>query len=211
MRILYSHRVQSHDGQSVHIEELVSAFRKAGHEVLVVGPSLYDRVDFGGESKLVSFIRNYLPIWFNEIAEILYNSVTYRHLRKAYRDFSPDFIYERYNLYHLAGTLLRKRYPTRLFLEVNSPLADERSRFGNLRLQGLARRLEQYVWRTADRVLVVSNVLKEHVVAAGVSGEKVLVIPNGVDLERFPHHTTIHGVDTPLTIGFIGFIRDWHG
>ena len=41
MRILYSHRIQSRDGQSVHVEELVAALREAGHEVLVVGPSFY--------------------------------------------------------------------------------------------------------------------------------------------------------------------------
>jgi hypothetical protein len=35
MRILYSHRVQSHDGQGVHIEEMVRALRRAGHEVMV--------------------------------------------------------------------------------------------------------------------------------------------------------------------------------
>ena len=33
MRILYSHRIQSRDGQSVHVEELVAAFRATLEEV----------------------------------------------------------------------------------------------------------------------------------------------------------------------------------
>jgi glycosyltransferase involved in cell wall biosynthesis len=210
MRILYSHRVQSRDGQSVHIEELVAAFRKEGHEVLVVGPGLYDRAAFGGESGLVPLVRRVLPDWSAELAEILYNIVTYRRLRRAYRSFSPDFVYERYNLYHLAGALLRRRYRTRLYLEVNSPLAEERARFGGLRFRRFARKLERYVWRSADGVFVVSEVLKHYVIAAGVSEDKVNVTPNGVDLDKFPSDTRPERTG-PLIVGFIGFIRDWHG
>src|SRR5260221_8809720 len=98
MRILYSHRVQSHDGQSVHIEELVTAFRQAGHEVLVVGPRFYEKADFGGESSLVAAVRRILPAAVAELAEILYNIPAYLRLRRAYKRIVPDFVYERYNL-----------------------------------------------------------------------------------------------------------------
>jgi glycosyltransferase involved in cell wall biosynthesis len=211
MRILYSHRVQSRDGQSVHIEELVTAFRKAGHEVLVVGPGLYNRATFGGESGIVPWVKRSLPDWFVELAEILYSVLAYHRLYRAWRNFSPDFIYERYNLYHVAGALLRQRHKTRLYLEVNSPLAKERAHFGNLRFHRLAQRLEQYVWRSADNIFVVSEVLKQFVVAAGVPQDRVIVIPNGVDLDRFPIDTSAQQTETALTIGFIGFVRDWHG
>ena len=39
MRILYSHRIQSRDGQGVHLDSLVAALREEGHEVRVVSPS----------------------------------------------------------------------------------------------------------------------------------------------------------------------------
>ncbi len=70
MRILYSHRIQSRDGQSVHVEELIGALRQLGHEVLVVGPGFYDKADFGGESGLVSMIRSRLPRAVGELAEL---------------------------------------------------------------------------------------------------------------------------------------------
>ena len=57
MRILYSHRIQSRDGQSVHLEAMVAALRAEGHEVWVVGPGLYHRAEFGGESRLVAIAR----------------------------------------------------------------------------------------------------------------------------------------------------------
>ena len=70
MRILYSHRIQSRDGQSVHLEELIGAFRQAGHEVRVVGPGFYDAGDFGGESRVVARLRALLPAALHEVAEL---------------------------------------------------------------------------------------------------------------------------------------------
>ncbi len=61
MRILYSHRIQSRDGQSVHVEALVAALRELGHEVLVVGPGFYEQAEFGGESSFVAALRARLP------------------------------------------------------------------------------------------------------------------------------------------------------
>jgi len=37
MRILFSHRIQSGDGQCVRVQELVAALRDLGHEVPVAG------------------------------------------------------------------------------------------------------------------------------------------------------------------------------
>ena len=73
MRILYSHRIQSRDGQSVHLEAIVAALRAEGHEVLVVGPGIYQQVEFGGESRLVALIRAHLPPLICALAELAYN------------------------------------------------------------------------------------------------------------------------------------------
>ncbi len=159
MRILYSHRIQSRDGQSVHVEELVAALRGLGHEVLVVGPGFYEHAQFGGESNLVAWIRSRLPVVVGELAELLYTIPAWWRLRAACRRFRPDLIYERYNLYYLAGTWVARGSGVKLFLEVNSPLVEERTRLGQLRLRWLAAALERYVWRSADQVLVVTGVL----------------------------------------------------
>ena len=209
MRILYSHRIQSRDGQSVHVEELVSAFRAAGHEVLVVGPSFYEDSGFGGESSTVARLRRLLPGVAGELAELAYNVPAFRRLAAACRSFKPDLIYERCNLLFLAGTWLARRTGVPLFLEVNSPLASERSTHGNLRLQRLAHRLEGETWRRATRVLPVTGVLAEILAAAGVDRSRIQVVPNGVVLDRFAGGPA-PGAD-PLVLGFVGFVRDWHG
>jgi glycosyltransferase involved in cell wall biosynthesis len=209
LRILYSHRIQSRDGQSVHVEELVAAFRALGHEVLVVGPSFYAQSGFGGESRLVSVLRRLLPGALGEVAELAYNIPAYRHLARARRAFRPDLIYERYNLYYLAGAWLAKRAKIPFFVEVNSPLAEEREKHGGLKLQALARACERFVWRTGTNVLAVTEVLRGHVLAAGVAPARARVVPNGVVLERF---AATAAVANPVPVlGFVGFVRDWHG
>ena len=211
MRILYSHRIGSRDGQSVHIDELVAALRRIGHEVLVVGPASYEQADFGWDSGLVAVIRRHFPKAVNELAELAYNIPAYRRLRRAFVSFKPDLIYERYNLFFLAGTVLARRSGVPLYLEVNAPLADERSRFMGLGLKRLAYAIERFTWRSAKRVLTVTEVLKRMVVEAGAPAERVSVTPNGIDPDQFFAIAPRDPRSEPVVLGFVGFMRDWHG
>ncbi len=211
MRILYSHRIQSRDGQAVHVEELIRALRAAGHEVLVVGPGFYEEAEFGGESKLIAVARKLLPGALWELAELGYAGLAYIKLLRAYRQFRPDFIYERCNLYHLAGSLLARWHGAVMLLEVNSPLAAERQKHGGLKLFRLAQWLEQFTWGSAAMVLPVTAVLGDSVAAAGVARDKIQVVPNGINLASFPDVRAEKPEGAPITLGFVGFVRPWHG
>lgn len=211
MRILYSHRVQSRDGQSVHIEELVSALRAAGHEVRVVGPGFYDPSDLGGESRVIARMRALVPAWLQEVLELAYNVPAYRRLHRASDKFEPDLIYERYNLYFLAGAWLARRRGLLLYLEVNAPIAAERADHSGLRLRRLAHALERRVWLAADRVLAVTSVLKDGIAAQGVDPARIAVIPNGIDPAAFPERRLSSESSDPVVLGFVGFVRAWHG
>jgi glycosyltransferase involved in cell wall biosynthesis len=211
MRILYSHRIQSRDGQSVHVEQMVAALRQAGHDVLVVGPGFYQQAAFGAESRLVASIRARLPPAIGELAELAYNLPAYRRLRRAANTFRPDIIYERYNLYYLVGAWLAGRIGVPFYLEVNAPIADERTRFAGLRLRRLARRLEGRTWRAATRVVAVTGVLKSMIAAAGVAADRIEVVPNGIDPAAFADLPARPPAPDPLVLGFVGFVRDWHG
>ncbi len=46
--------------------------------------------------------------------------------------------------------------------------------------------LELAAYRAADAVVVVSEGFRCHIIDRGIPGEKIVTIPNGVDLERFP-------------------------
>lgn len=216
VRILYSHRIQSHDGQGVHLQALVEALRAAGHEVRVVGPASFERATLGGESRLIAALRRWLPPAAAELAELAYSLPATLRLARVAAEFRPDVVYERYNLFFLAGALLARRRGLPFLVEVNAPLAEERTRFGNLRLRRLARWSEAFVWRRADRVLPVTEVLAGHAAAAGVPRGRIEVIPNGIHLEEFAEPasepTPEPAAPEPgLTLGFVGFVRDWHG
>ena len=220
MRILYSHRIQSRDGQAVHVEEMIAALREAGHEVRVVGPSFYDAAAFGGGSRRLERLRRLLPGALGELAELGYNVLSTRRLARAFREFRPDLVYERYNLFHLAGAFLARRHGALLFLEVNSPLAAERARHGGLRLRRLAHWVERATWRSATRVLPVTAVLGHIVAEAGVDPARITVVANAIVPARFPaaagqtaaaaQPAAAGQTDRPL-LGFVGFVRDWHG
>ena len=123
MRILYHHRTAARDGMSVHIEELISALRAEGHEVMVIGPADEAAQSSGKTEALVGTLRRLLPRPLVELMELAYNVPCYRRLSRACRSFKPDILYERYNLFLLAGLWLKRRHKLPLLLEVNSPLA----------------------------------------------------------------------------------------
>jgi glycosyltransferase involved in cell wall biosynthesis len=212
MRILYSHRIRSHDGQGVHVAEMVAALREAGHEVCVVGPPSYETAAFGQSSARLDWLRGHLPRPFGELAELAYNFSSIRRLDRAWRAFKPDLVYERYNLFHLAGTWLARRRGAMVFLEVNAPLVAERARHGGLGLQALARLVERVTWRSATRVLPVTEVLAGMVAASGVDRDRLTVIPNAIVPARFADRARPPASPQAVPrMGFVGFVRAWHG
>lgn len=222
MKILYHHRTASKDGQAVHIEEMIASMRKLGHEVRVVAPDMSEKAAEGGRMGggvgWVQRMREALPNALYELLELAYSVVAYRRLAAVARDFEPDLIYERYNLFLLAGVMLKKRLGIPLLLEVNAPLVHERSlHSGGLSLKRLARWAEGKAWREADYVLPVTRVLGEHVRAYGVPESRIVVIPNGINEAHFsaaptPQQAKLErGLTDKLVLGFTGFVREWHG
>lgn len=215
MRILYHHRTASRDGQSTHIEEMVSAFRRLGHTVEVVCPAVVDAAQTGGSGGWAGQLKRLLPKPVYEVLELGYSTIAYRRLARAIRAFQPDVIYERYNLFLLAGAWSRKRFNVPLILEVNAPMALERRKYGGLSLGRLADWAERFVWRNADVVLPVSHVLASLIHQAGVPSDRLVVVPNGInedDYKGLPSSEEAKaklGLTGRLVIGFTGFVREW--
>ena len=217
MRILYHHRTASKDGQAVHIEEMIEALRSQGHDVRVVAPAIGEQGKMGGEVGWIHRLKSALPKAIYELLELAYSIHAYRKLKTAAEVFKPDVIYERYNLYLLAGAMLKKRLGIPLLLEVNSPLVFERSLYsGGLALPRLARWAERKAWRAADFVLPVTNVLADYIRKCGVPEQRISVIPNGINKKHFASAPSLSAAKVALSctgdlvLGFTGFVRDWH-
>jgi glycosyltransferase involved in cell wall biosynthesis len=84
------------------------------------------------------------------------------------------------------------------------------SAFSELRVKRLARAAERFMWRCADMVLPVTEVLTGHLTPAGVPRTRIAVAPNGINLEDFdglPAKVASEAVQ----LGFVGFVRHPHG
>lgn len=209
LTILYHHRTRSRDGQSVHIDALVDALRRQGHLVVMVGPQRVAAT----RAKLDKAL---LPRPVHELLELGYSLVEAVRLVRAIRRHRPDAIYERANIFMLSGITVARWFGLPLLLEVNAPLTAERRAFGGLALARLARWTEERAWRGAARVLPVTRVLGRMIEAAGVPAERIAVTPNGVDPAALaprpggPDRTSL-GLGDALVLGFVGFVREWHG
>lgn len=216
MKILYHHRTAARDGQAVHIEEMIAALRARGCDVVVVEPPKEAKTAFGSGAGGVSALRRMLPKWVMELMEIAYSVVAYRRLRRAVLDHRPDVFYERHNLYLLAGKWLKARFGLPFLLEVNSPMMIERHRNDGLALPALARGLEIGVWKSADVVLPVTQVLGDILVEGGVRAERIEVVPNGINPHEFasvPDRDEAKrrvGIEGRFVLGFTGFVRSWN-
>ncbi|HEY2445528.1 MAG TPA: glycosyltransferase family 4 protein [Rhizomicrobium sp.] len=216
MKILYHHRIRSRDGQSVHLEELIGALRDLGHEVVLVGPNAFVRVSLGHEPALLGVVKKFAPKSLYELLELAYNVPAFFRLFRACGKHRPDFVYERSNLYLLAGLWCGRAARVPVVLEVNAPLARERTKFGGLAFPDLARKLELWTWRSADLVLPVSEALADEIRSGGTPTERIAIVPNAIDPEKFTVAEDGRAklelqLSGKIVIGFTGFVRDWHG
>nr|WP_096362214.1 TIGR04063 family PEP-CTERM/XrtA system glycosyltransferase [Sphingobium cloacae] len=82
----------------------------------------------------------------------------------------------------------------------------------------LTRQLETHAVRSADAVAVICEGLRSDLVARGIDAGKIIVSPNGVDMEQFgepvardPVLTAKLGLEGADVVGFIGSFYDYEG
>jgi len=223
MRILYHHRTLADGAEGIHIREMIHALRELGHEVRVcalVGERSQCNAGHTRAANKWARIGRLLPGFAYEIAELGYNIVGRRVLAANLRAFSPDFIYDRYNSYSTAASTVAHRAGIPLLLEVNAPIALERTEFDGPRLSWprLAARFERHICGMASHIFAVSSPLRDFLVTQrDVAIDKITVLPNGADPNAFDPHldgTMVRnrfGFKDRTVIGFVGILRPWHG
>lgn len=225
-------------GASVHVRQLIAAFDRVGHNVVLaaqllnkspwekpesVAATLLHLKPGSSASASVAALKEFCEALgaqsslSGELRRILYNKELENELKRRFDSDPPDFIYERASLYAIAGTSLARAFDVPLVVELNAPLAAEQSAYRATGLGELAIRAEQWTLSQADTVVAVSSSLREHAVALGVAAERVHVIPNGVDPSLFhpaspdPALRKRWGIGESPVIGFLGGLRPWHG
>ncbi len=124
-----------------------------------------------------------------------------------------DWVYERFAPFQALG-LPFKRQGLPWVLETHAPLFYEaKTERKTTALHGLAQRMEIHAYRSCDALVCVTDALKDIIIqAAEIPAEKVVVIANGVDTQRFsPQCHLPKRLFSAFTIGFVGRLYAWHG
>lgn len=199
-------------GPRSHVVGLINALQKLGCEVrLFIAGDLLPKSWAGtGSEKAVSSRRSgTLAADFVRLALARLNK------RRAWKEVGRDvdWAYERAALFQAVGRAFQKK-GIPWILETNALLFREAKGDRNsVILTQLARWLEQRAYFQADCIVCVSQTLKDVIVQdLDVDADKVLVIPNGVDTDRFDPSKYQPRRKTDLfTIGFVGTLYSWQG
>lgn len=123
-----------------------------------------------------------------------------------------DLIYERYSLWSYSAMEFAQAQRIPGILEVNAPLIEEQAEHRGLVHRQQAEQVAERVFRAASSIVAVSEEVKGYLSRWGI-GEKVQVIPNGVNHKRFNacSHPAIPKNPDTFTVGFVGSLKPWHG
>lgn len=130
----------------------------------------------------------------------------------------PRFVYHRHALYSFAGLILARNWGVPLVLEFNGPEVWVADHWGRpLAERSLAEGAERAALAGADLVAVVSEPLRDDLIATGLDPQRIAVVPNAVDTAVYrPDIASVElrtrlGLGDRRVIGFIGTFGPWHG
>lgn len=207
-------------GAAAHVAGLVGAFRREGHHVVTVSTAAEDAPHAGPDAVVVPpplclgaaephcekrLGRALGHVWTNVAVE--------QALQELGRRGCPDLVYERYGPFGVAAGAVARAWGVPHVLEVNAPLAREGSLYRRQALPEVARSLEGAAFANATHVVAVSEALRDELVEDGADPGRIVVVPNGVDPERFRPEGPRRREGLPddaVVVGFVGGLRPWH-
>ncbi len=221
------------NGAATHIREFANALAGKGADVKILSA----RADEGSsraplaceligvdtdpvlrrlrqQTALVAGTASAIGTQASEIHGLLLNQTVLEHLDALHRRWPIALVFERYSLWSMAGFQFARRHHIPFFLEVNAPLTAQQEDYRTLYNAATARALEHTLLSSADRVVVPSQALAEHVSQQGCPPSRVRIVPCGVARELFASPRapeTIAEQRDEFTVGFLGSLKPWHG
>ncbi|MFQ5630799.1 MAG: glycosyltransferase family 4 protein [bacterium] len=139
---------------------------------------------------------------------------------KIFKNQKPDIFFNRTELYCNSGAWLSRLMNIPMVVEADCPPNYEFMNFYGKdfkHLGNLAEKIELSVLKQADAIIAISNILKDFYVDKGVPADKIHVIPNGADPEKFKPGEKPNDLAEKLdlqdkvVIGWIGSLFGWSG
>lgn len=218
LKIAYHHRTSGKGAAGIHIKEIVRAFNRLGHETTVI--SLTGKRNNNQKVKTNNKFNNinkFILKLLKKIFVIIYNFPGYFYLLFKSKKRKVDFIYERYSLYNYVGILVSQRLNIPLVLEVNAPFAHETEEHEQPPFPKLAKKIEINIFEKADLIIVISKSLKNYLEKLGIAPNKIFIMHNGVNFEKFNWKVSKKKVinkyknNNKTVVGFVGGLEPHHG
>lgn len=160
------------------------------------------------------------PAVLRELREIADHEAA---IEAVVRDWRPDILHAHSPVLNaIAAQRVARRYNIPLIYEIrafweDAAVGNGTDTEGSLRYKAV-RWLESRAVRQADAVAVICEGLQNDLISRGVEPAKIIVSPNGVDMDMFgapvppdPALRTQLGLDGAEVIGFIGSFYDYEG
>lgn len=98
-------------------------------------------------------------------------------------------------------------------LEVNAPLILEQEKHRGLVDREQAEAVAKTVFQAATVIIAVSREIKDYVSQYVTDKDKIQIIPNGVNPQRFSRNLSKRDIVSSegFTVGFVGSLKPWHG
>lgn len=212
-------------GSVTHTLGVINGLLEHGHDVVCASSAMHNllhAIDYENYLFVSLQVPYIISVLGFKITSIISNLFFYYKAEKLIKKYAIDLIYQRYSMFNVVGVWLSMYYNIPLVLEFNGSevWVDSNWAGGTLRLTTLMQKIEQYNLKHAHNIVVVSQALRQQLLAMGIDGQKIIVNPNGVDIERFnPDRLTNEryiirtqlGIDQKFVIGFAGTFGPWHG
>jgi len=122
-----------------------------------------------------------------------------------------DLVYERYALWSFSAMEYAQAQGIPGILEVNAPLIEEQVTHRGLIDRHKAEVVTQLVFKKATVLIAVSKSVANYLGSYPQTQDKVHIVPNGVNPDRFPLHLNPTLPSKKFTVGFVGSMKPWHG
>lgn len=136
-----------------------------------------------------------------------------------YVSFKNKIIYYRPVSFDLSALVISRIFRAPLIIEFNSFLVWEEKNNGSRSTakHRLISFIERLYLRSASKIVCVSEVLRRDLISAGYSERNIIVVPNGVNIEKFTPNIGAEdvyeelGIREEIVVGFVGTFGPWHG
>lgn len=155
----------------------------------------------------------------SELEEMEYSHYLAEKLYPILNADKPSFIYQRYGRNNYTGVFLANKLNIPCVMEYNGSelwMADNWG--GTIRYRKTTEEIELAVFNAADLIVANAQALKDELVARGIMPGKIVIIPNGVDADKFnPNNSGTevrekYGIaKDDIVVSFVGSFGPWHG